>query len=274
MVRKKREKSIVKILGLTAIALVYILPIWMMVLGSVKSKGEAMRFDLLLPAVFEFSNYSYVWEKGNVLIGYGNSLFTTVLTTVIVIIFGALAGIYVGRNKTRVSNATYNYFIFGLMLTFQTATTFALLKALGIYGSRISIVLILAGMQLPFTVMTFSSFVKGIPQEIDEAAVIDGCACLKLIFKILLPVMKPIFVTNVIVTAINAWNNFMIPLFYLDSSKKWPIPLMIYNFFGRNDRNWNYVFAMLVLTIIPIVVLYLCLQKYIVEGMTSGAVKG
>lgn len=135
-------------------------------------------------------------------------------------------------------------------------------------------ILIYAAIQLPFTVMTFSSFIKGVPREIDEAAMIDGCGPLRLIFLIILPVMKPIMITNLIVTAIQTWNNFMIPLFYLDSSEKWTIPLMVYNFFGQYSRNWNYVFAMLVITILPVIILYLCLQKYIVEGMTSGAVKG
>ena len=185
-----------------------------------------------------------------------------------------MAGIYVGRRKGKLVATVYNYFILGLTVSLQLATTFALLKSLNIYGTRLGVILINAGMQMPFTVMTFSSFIKGIPSEIDEAAIIDGCGSLKLIFWVLLPVMKPIMVTNLIVTAINTWNNFMVPLFYLDSAEKWPIPLMVYNFFGRYARNWNYVFVMLVITILPIVILYLCLQKYIVEGMTSGSVKG
>lgn len=271
---RKKSLHLLKILLLAVVAFIYILPVWMMVLGSVKTKGEAMRFNLDLPEVLDLSGYTYVWERGNVLNGYANSLFMTVLATLLVLLFGSLAGVYVGRSKGKLANGIYHYFILGLTLTFQTATTFALLKTLGLYGSRIGVVFIYASMQLPFTVMTFSSFIKGIPRDIDEAGVIDGCSPLTLIFRILLPIMKPIFVTNLIVTAINTWNNFMVPLFYLDSSSKWPVPLMIYNFFGRYSRNWNFVFAMLIFTILPVVILYLCLQKYIVEGMTSGAVKG
>lgn len=127
---------------------------------------------------------------------------------------------------------------------------------------------------MPFTIMTFSGFVKGIPREIDEAAIIDGCSVNNLIFRVLLPVLKPIMMTNVVITAISVWNDFMLPLFFLNSSTKWTVPLTIYNFFGMYARDWNYVFAALTLTILPILILYLCLQKYIVGGMTAGAVKG
>lgn len=264
----------IKVLVLTLLGLVYMIPVVMMVLGSLKDKGEAMRFDLALPKVLLWENYAYIFDNGNVLLGYFNSTVITGGATTFTLLFGALAGIYVGRQNGRFSNAIYHYFILGLTLTFQTATTFALLRSLNIYGSRLGVVLIFTGMHLPFTVMTFSSFTKGIPREIDEAGLIDGCGPLRLIFKILLPIMKPIFITNLIVTAIGVWNNFMIPLFYLGSSKKQPIPLMVYSFYGRFARNWNYVFAMLVITIAPIVILYLFLQKYIVEGMTGGAVKG
>ncbi|MFI3212153.1 MAG: carbohydrate ABC transporter permease [Eubacteriales bacterium] len=274
MTKFKNVRSAIRLVLLTLLSVVYLVPVIMMVLGSFKDQAEASQFDLSLPAKFLFENYVYVFERGNILSGYWNSFLTTGMATVFVLLFGSLTGIYVGRSKTRLSEGVYNYFIIGLMLCFQTATTFSLLSILKLYGTSIGVSLIYTAMQLPFTVMTFSSFIKGIPREIDEAGFIDGCNAINLIFRVLLPVMKPIFVTNLIIVAINCWNNFMIPLFYLNSSTKWTIPLMVYNFYGRYERNWNYVFAILVITILPIVILYLCLQKHIVEGMTSGAVKG
>ena len=95
-----------------------------------------------------------------------------------------------------------------------------------------------------------------------------------MVFRILIPIMKPIMITNLILTAISVWNNFMIPLFYLTKSSKWPVTLAIYNFYGQYARDWQYVFAALTLTVAPMIILFLCLQKYIVGGMTSGAVKG
>lgn len=272
--RTGRKQNILRKVFLTIIAIIYIIPVYMMLIGSLKDKEEAVYFNLSFPSSFHWENYAYVIEKGHVFLGYFNSILLTCLATLLVILFGSLTGIYVGRRKGNMASFIYDYFIIGLTVSFQTATTFALLKGLHLYGNRLAVILIYAGTQLPFTVMTFSSFVKGVSREIDDAALIDGCNVLSLIFRILLPIMKPIMITNLIVTAISCWNNFMIPLFYLDSASKWPIPLLVYNFFGRYARNWNFVFAMLVLTISPVVLLYLCLQKYIVEGMTAGAVKG
>lgn len=159
-------------------------------------------------------------------------------------------------------------------MTLQTASTFALLKVLNIYGTRFAVIAIYIGMRMPFTIMSFSSFVKGIPREIDEAAMIDGCRPFTMIVRVLLPILKPITVTNIVITAISCWNDFMVPLFYLGSAQKWTVTLSVYNFFGMFARNWNYVFAVLTLTVLPIIILFLFLQKYIVSGMTSGAVKG
>lgn len=90
----------------------------------------------------------------------------------------------------------------------------------------------------------------------------------------LLPILKPVMITNLIIAAIGIWNNFQVPLYLMSSSKRTTIPMMIFNFYGLYSRNWNYVFAALVITVLPIVILYLALQKYIIEGMTAGAVKG
>ena len=96
----------------------------------------------------------------------------------------------------------------------------------------------------------------------------------RLSFKVLLPILKPVMITNLIIAAIGIWNNFQVPLYLMSSSKRTTIPMMIFNFYGLYSRNWNYVFAALVITVLPIVILYLALQKYIIEGMTAGAVKG
>ncbi len=271
---EKLTSKFFRLLILTLIATVYLIPIVMMVFGSFKTPDEAVRFDLALPSVWVWENYAYVIENGNVFTGYFNSILYTVCATAFVLLSGSLTGIYVGRTKSRCSSFIYSYFIMGLTLTFQITSTYSLLLTFNLLGTRIAIILIYAALQMPFTIMTFSSFIKGVPREIDEAGYIDGCNSLQVIFSILLPIMKPIFITNLIVVAIGCWNNFMIPLFYATSSTKWTIPLMVYNFFGRYNRNWNYVFAMLTITIVPVIILYLCLQKYIVKGMTAGAVKG
>ncbi len=271
--REKMTNGIIFVI-LAVLAVIVMVPIIMMVLGSFKTQTEAGQFNLALPTEFHPENYLYVLEKGKILNGYKNSLLVTVPATFFTIVFGALAGIVLSRRQSRLSGGIYYYFIFGLTITLQTASTFALFKVLNIYGTYFSIICLFIAIRLPFTVMTFSSFVKGVPRDIDEASIIDGCSFLQLVFRVLLPVMKPILVTNIVVSAIDIWNNFMIPLFFFGSSKKWTVSLTIYNFFGQYSRDWQYVFGALTLTILPMLILFLCLQKYIVEGMVAGAVKG
>ncbi|QUI21993.1 carbohydrate ABC transporter permease [Vallitalea pronyensis] len=271
---KKLVNKIVLIVILALVSLVYIIPILLMVLGSFKTQGEALLFDLSLPKEWLISNYAYVFKTGNILRGYINSIITTGGAVIITLIVGSFAGIIISRRKDWKGNALYYFFVFGLTMTLQTVTTFALLKVLKLYGTYIGVILIFVAVRLPFTIMTFASFVKGVPKEIDEAAIVDGCGPIRLVIHILLPILKPIMITNLIITTISVWNNFIIPLYYFGTSSKWTVPLTVYGFFGMYSRNWHYVFAALVLTVIPIVTLYLLLQKHIVEGMTSGAVKG
>lgn len=246
----------------------------MMVLGSFKTQGEALHMDLRFPKQFMIENYLHVMKTGNILKGYKNSLIITMITVLLIILFGSMAGIVISRRNDKRMNAVYYYFIFGLTATIQLVTTYFLLLKLHMLETYIGVILVFTAVNLPFAVMTFASFVKGVPREIDEAALIDGCNSFQMFFKILLPIMKPAVITNLIIAAISVWNSFQIPLYLMSSSDRTTIPMMVYNFYGLYARDWQYVFAAIMFTILPIVLLYLCLQKYIVEGMTAGAIKG
>ena len=270
----KKKTKIITIVILLLVSLVYLIPVVMMLFGSFKTQGEALQMNLKLPETLQWENYVHVIKTGGILRGYTNSLIITVIAVAIIIISGSMTGIVISRRNDKKGRTLYYYFVFGLTATMQMVTTYALILKLNLYGSYAATILVLAAINLPFAVITFSSYVKGIPREIDEAAIMDGCSTLQLVFRILLPIMKPITVTNLIIAAIGIWNNFQVPLYLMSSSNKTTIPMMIFNFYGLYSRNWNYVFAALVVTVLPVIILYLCLQKYIVEGMTSGAVKG
>lgn len=270
----RHRKKIVPFLICLVISPIFLIPLIMMLLGSFKTQGEALHMDLSLPSRIQFGNYLHVIQTGEILRGYKNSLIVTVCSVAIVIMLGCMTGIIISRRNDKKSGALYYYFVFGLTATMQMVTTYFMMIKLNLYGSYIGVILVFAAVNLPFAVMTFSSFVTGVPKEIDEAAIIDGCNTFQLIFQVLLPILKPVMITNLIIAAIGIWNNFQVPLYLMSSSKRTTIPMMIFNFYGLYSRNWNYVFAALVITVLPIVILYLALQKYIIEGMTAGAVKG
>ena len=272
--KKKHVGKCILFLFMVALALLYVIPFIMMGLGSFKTPAEAARFDLSLPSKWLFSNYTHVLESGKIWLGYLNSIIITVPVTVISVFLGAISGIVISRRNDKMSHGIYYYFIFGLTLTLQIASIFFLLQYLHIYGTFFSVICIFISLRIPFTVMTFCSFVKGVPREIDEASIMDGCNFWQMTIKILFPILKPIMVTNVVITAIDVWNNFMIPLLYLGSAKKSTISMVIYSFFGRYNRDWQYVFAALMLVVLPMLIFFIILQKQIIAGMTSGAVKG
>ncbi|HOO28135.1 MAG TPA: carbohydrate ABC transporter permease, partial [Lachnospiraceae bacterium] len=147
-------------------------------------------------------------------------------------------------------------------------------KILHLTGTYAGVIFVESAVQLPWTVFTLTGFIKNVPKELDEAAFIDGAAPLHMFFKIVLPLMKPILATALVSAAMYAWNEFMVPLYFFNTSSNWTLPLTVYNFFGQYASNWNYVFADLMITALPITILYLCCQKYIVSGATAGAVKG
>lgn len=153
-------------------------------------------------------------------------------------------------------------------------TAFVNTLIFGILKTVIVTILVYGAMYLPFSSMVFGSFIKGLPRELDEAAVMDGCQGTKLYVQIIMPLLKPVIATTAVLNFMWIWNDLQTPLYLLNSSDKWTMPLSVYNFYGQFNQSWNLVCADMVLVFIPVVLLYIFAQKYVVFGMTAGAVKG
>lgn len=143
----------------------------------------------------------------------------------------------------------------------------------GIGNTRVGIIMVFTSAMIPFCVFTIRNFVISVPVELDEAAVIDGAGPLSLFFKIIMPLLKPTMVTCFILQFMTVWSDFLTPLYLSSKSRLFPMTMAVYQFFGKNKSYWNYIFADIVLTCIPVIIVYMIGQKYIVGGMTSGAVK-
>lgn len=256
------------------LSLIILVPLAIMLLGSVKTAGEAQQFRLSLPTEWHFENYIHVFDAGGIGRAMVNSVIVTASVTTLTVLAGGLCAFVLSRRSGRYTSTVYRVFLMGMISPIQIVTTFALLKLLNLMGSYAGVILVMTAMQLPWTIFMFTGFIKGIPKELDEAAYIDGASPLIMFFRVILPLLGPILATTVVSTAMAAWNEFMVPLYFFSTSSKWTMPLTVYNFFGQYQSSWNYVFADLVLTALPITLLYLYAQKYIIEGATSGAVKG
>jgi raffinose/stachyose/melibiose transport system permease protein len=141
-------------------------------------------------------------------------------------------------------------------------------------NTQIGMIILYAATQIPFNVFLIYGFVDAIPQELDEAAIIDGCTPLRLFFSIILPLLAPVIVTAGVLNFVGIWNDFLLPLYYLNNSAYWPMTLAVYNFFGQFQQDWNLVSADIVLTVVPVLAIYLIGQRFILSGLTAGAVKG
>jgi raffinose/stachyose/melibiose transport system permease protein len=251
-----------------------LVPLLVMVFGSFKSSSEALLFDVNPPSRWLWSNFKFVFVEGGLGRALLNSVIVTSTTLILCVGTSALCSFVIARKRTFYTRALDTLFLLGMIAPMQTIPTFATLKVLNLIGSYAGVILVITAVTLPWIVFLFIRFIHDLPVELDEAAYIDGLSALGIFFKIVLPISQPILATATVMTAMMSWNEFMIPLYFLDTQEKWTMPLTVYNFFGQYFSDWNYVFADLLITALPVTVLYLYLQKYIISGMTEGALKG
>lgn len=258
--------------GFSAICLI---PLLLILFNSMKDKKAAAEMNLRLPSLpIQLQNYITVIEKGKLAQSFLNSLEYSVGSVVLCVFFASLAAYVLSRNQTRINKLLYMYIVMGITLPINYVALTKVLMFLHLNNTKIGIILLYTAMQLPFMTFLIHGFVAKVPTELDEAAIIDGCGPVKLFFLVVMPLLKPAIATSVVLTFLNTWNEFVSPLYFLNSTENWPMTLSVYNFFGMYYKDWNLVCADILLTSLPVIIVYLLGQKYIVAGMTSGAVKG
>ena len=227
-----------------------------------------------LPEVWEFSNFAVVIEKGKLGTSFLNSLLYAGSATIITVILASMAAYVFARRRGKADNRLYMYMVLGIVIPINYVSLMKVMQVTQLNDTRLGIILLYVALQLPFSVFLLYGFVSKIPVDLDEAAVLDGCGPWKLFFSIIMPMMKSSMVTAAVLCFLNTWNEFVMPLYFLNSSEKWPMTLAVYNFFGQYSRSWNLICADILLTCLPVIIMYIACQKHIVGGQTAGAVKG
>ena len=273
---KKRKK--LQTLGVNVLAwvlsLILITPLMLILVNSFKDSVAASDMNLALTANPQWSNYSVVIEKGKLGTTFLNSLIYSVGSVLLCTLVSSMAAYVMSRNARKLHRFLYLFIVLGIAMPINFVTLMKVMQFVRLMNTRTGIVLLYTATQVPFNVFLIHSFVSKIPQEIDEAAIIDGATPLGLFIRVVLPLLKPVLVTVMVLTFLNTWNEFVMPLYFLGNSNKWPMTLAVYNFFGMYFKDWNLVCADIVLTSAPVILVYLLGQKYIVAGMTAGAIKG
>lgn len=270
----KWRASVLRELTAAVLSLAVLAPLAIMAFGSFKSSQAAALLDLRWPAEWHGENYAIVFERGGVGRAFLNGMLITVSSMAVTVIGAAMASFYLDRKKTRGNRFVLQLFQLGLIAPMAMIPSIQLLQWLQLNGTFLGTIFIFIAVNLPFSVFLFTGFLKSVPREMDEAGIIDGCKPLRLFFSIVYPLLIPIVVTDAVIVFMGVWNDMTIPLFFLNSSDKWTMPLTVYNFFGQYSRDWNLVFADLILTALPVFLFYLFAQRFIIDGMTTGAVKG
>lgn len=270
---KKKLKRLIHFLFVAVCSCVILLPIYFIVINSLKTVEESRFLDFSLPAVFQWKNYIDVIRQGSLIRAFGNSMLMAGGSVIICVLTGAMASYALSRRRTKLNNMLYIYFFLGLIAPVNYVTTLFTLKFLHLQNTYLGIILEFGTLGIPFLVFLYYGFFESIPKEMDEAAVIDGCTPFQLFFRVIFPLLKPATITGFVLNFLGAWNDFVTPLYLLSDNKKLGMTNSIYNFFGEHFNDWNMIFADIMLTIAPILIIYLCGQKYIVSG-TTGAVKG
>ena len=255
-------------------SLVIFTPIYLVVVNSLKDSVQARSMGIEFPASLHWENYLTVIEEGRLGQAFTNSLLYAGFATIVCILFSTGAAFVLSRNRTRFNRFWYFFIIMGIAIPLNYVTMTKVMQFTQLINTQLGIILLYAAFKIPFSVFVIYAFVETIPAEIDEAAIIDGCSPSKLFFAIMFPLLRPAWVTVAILNFLDFWSEFVMPLYFLSSSDKWPMTLAIYNFFGIYEANWNLVSADVVLTILPVVLVYLLGQRYIISGMTAGAIKG
>jgi raffinose/stachyose/melibiose transport system permease protein len=271
-------KKLYKTIGVNILAwiisIILITPLVLILINSFKTSQAAAEMNLALPDSIQLENFAKVIERGKLGTTFLNSLTYSVFSVLLCTLTSSMAAFVLSRNRSKANKIIYFIIVLGITMPVNFIALMKVMQVLQIINTKPGIILLYASIQTPFNVFLIYSFVGKIPRDIDEAAIIDGCSPLRLFFSIVFPLLKPVLVTVMVLTFLNTWNEYILPLYFLGNSENWPMTLAVYNFFGMYFRDWNLVCADIVLTSLPVIIVYLLGQKYIVSGMTAGAVKG
>ena len=278
--RRKHKKHIIKtwILSIAALAvgIVFVSPLYLVFVNSVKTVREIYLSPLGLPVEISWNNFGRVMEKIDFGQALKNSLFFVVFGVAGLLVICSMAAYRLARHRTRVNKFVYLLLVSSILVPFQTVMIplIKIIASIGLYNTRIAVLLAYYGYGIPFAVFLFYGFLSSIPREIEEAALIDGGSLFQVYRCIILPLLKPICVTVAVLDVLWIYNDFLLPFVLISDNELRTLPLVMYTFFTAYERPWDLAMASLTMVLTPAIIMFVILQKQITGGIVSGAVKG
>jgi raffinose/stachyose/melibiose transport system permease protein len=276
MRRTRRRTNALALVVLIGFSILMLIPIYYLLVTTFKTTAEAAANPMGLPSSFDFSIYVDAFIQMDYPRAFLNTLLITLGSVVGVVIFGSMAGFALNRrSKSRLAAIVFLVLLSGLMFPYQMSILglYEVIKALGLMNSLLGVILINIAVNLPFATLLFYAFTSTIPRELEEAASIDGAGVFRTFITVVFPLLRPAVVTVAILNTLSAWNDFMGPLYFLQSRDKQVILQEVYRNIGQFSIDWTSLFPMMVLGVLPLVVFYLILQRQVIGGV-AGSIKG
>lgn len=275
MIRLGKLGKFLAYVFLSIYALIILVPFTMMVFNSFKTMRELFLKPFSLPSKFSFDNFTKAWRFANIGVGYRNSLFVAGVTVLIVAMLASMFAYMISKYDFSFRRAIFLYSMLGLALPARLAVIpiFILLRNMGLTNSLLGLILVYSSVNIPFSVFILKNFIDAVPNELCEAARIDGAGVGYIYYRVILPLIKPALSIIAIVTFVNVWNDFFFPLILINDRSKATITLAVSIFFGEYSIQWPLLFAGLTLSIAPTVIMFLIFSRFFIAGMTQGAIK-
>lgn len=258
-------------------AVIVLIPLGVLVSVALKSPAELTTNPLGWPQQFLWSNFAQAWDNGNMGTATINSVLVTGFTLLALVLFGSMAAYPLARaTSNKWYRGIYLYFIAGLIVPSQMGMIplYGLMRNLGLINTLQGIIFMDIGGALPLVIFLYAGFIQSVPRELEEAAALDGAGPLRIFWNIVFPLLGPVTATVIITSGLNIWNDFFGPLLFLQDQDKMTLPLAIYSFVGAYTNNWGLIFAAIIVSALPMLILFIFLQPYYVKGIAGGALKG
>lgn len=270
-VRKFFQYALLILLSITTL-----FPLIWMVYSSFKTNQEFALSVISLPKGLHIENYVHAWKTANIGIYFFNSVFVSLASIVCTVLIGASASFVLAKFAFRGKKAISSILVIGMLIPLQSVLVplFSLMRDFHLLDTPWSLILVYTAFSLPLTVFLMESFIAAFPDEIMEAAIIDGTSMWRMFFSVILPMTRPVVATVAILNFLNNWKEFSFALVFINSEVKKTLPLGLYNFLGAFTTDYAGLMAALTIATVPILVIYLALQEQVINGMTAGAVKG
>lgn len=258
------------------VALLFLVPFYFLFVNSVKSFGDLLTDSAACAQTFVWSNYARAWSITRFPEALWNSFVVTVVSNLLLVLISSMAAYRMVRRPTRYNRVLFSLFVAAMVIPFQSVMIplVKVVSTLDLMNSISGLVICYLGFGAPMSIFLFHGFVKGVPVEVEEAATVDGCTPYGVFFRIVYPLMLPMMVTVIILNTLWIWNDYLLPSLVLQKAELRTIPIATYAFFGQYTKQWDLALPALVLGILPVIAFFLAMQKYIIQGIMAGSVKG